>query len=243
MRKIALQISFILVAAFLCLNYTDARKAPKKILVFSKTKGFRHESIPTGIEALKQLGKKQNWQVDATEDAGAFNSATLGGYDAIVLLSNTGDVWDSTQEMALQDYVRKGGGIAGVHAAADCEYDWPWYNQLIGAYFHSHPKIQEARILVNKQQKHPSTRTLPDTWTRTDEWYNFKQVSPAIKTIMTLDEHSYEGGNMKNGHPIAWYQEFEGGKVFYTALGHTRESYSEQAFLEHLEGGIRSVMK
>ncbi len=216
--------------------------AGKKLLVFSATRGFRHESIPDGIAAIKAMGVRNHWEVVATEDTSYFTDNRIAGFSAIVLLNNTGNVFDGKGEKALQDYVHAGGGIAGVHAATDCEYDWPWYNRMMGGWFDSHP-AQQTATLHKTPLAHAATAMLPQDWSRKDEWYNFKNFNDQVKVLLLLDESSYQGGNMNGHHPAAWYQDFEGGKVFYTALGHTKESYSEPLFLQHLEAGISSVMK
>lgn len=211
------------------------------ILVFSATRGFRHASIPDGIKAIGRIAEKNNWKMVATEDSSVFNSNNLEQFSAVILLNTTGNVFGPREEAALQQYVKTGGGVVGVHAAADCEYDWPWYNQLIGGYFESHPAIQSATLVV--KERHPSTGHLASSWIHKDEWYNYKSVSPSIKVLLELDEKSYEGGKMGASHPIAWYQEFDGGRVFYTGLGHTSEAYQDEKFLMHLENGIRWGMK
>lgn len=217
-------------------------KGNKKILVYSATRGFRHSSIEKGIEAIKKIAQTNHWDVTATEDSSYFSEGKISGYSGIILLSTTGNVFDTRGEKALQDYVHAGGGIAGIHAATDCEYDWPWYNQMMGAYFESHPE-QQVATLHKTAIKHPATAMLPQDWSRKDEWYNFKNFNDKVKVILVLDEGTYKGGKMNGYHPAAWYQDFEGGKVFYTTLGHTDESYSEPLFLQHLEAGIKSVVK
>ncbi|MGW5019823.1 ThuA domain-containing protein [Streptomyces cacaoi] len=210
-----------------------------KVLVFSKTAGFRHDSIPDGIAAVRQLGSEHGFTVDATEDATAFTPQNLAGYDAVVFLSTTGDVLDDTQQAAFEGYIADGGGYAGVHAAADTEYDWPWYGGLAGAWFDSHPAIQSATVHV-EDRAHPATGHLPTEWQRTDEWYNYRS-SPRqdARVLATLDEGSYTGGNMGEDHPIAWCKRYEGGRAFYTGGGHTKESFTDDAFRRHLLGGIR----
>lgn len=213
---------------------------PDRILVFSKTAGFRHTSIEPGIAALRELGTANGFEVDATEDAAQFTAANLGRYKAVVFLSTTGDVLDNEQQAAFMGYIRGGGGFVGIHAAADTEYGWAWYGGLVGAYFKSHPAPAQARIRVEKRN-HPSTRPLPDPWNRFDEWYDFQQNprSRGVTVLLTLDETSYPGGQMGADHPIAWFHEYEGGRSWYTAGGHTEASFAEPAFLEHLMGGIR----
>lgn len=235
--------SFIvcLLSPLLLFSQPEPDPAQPAVLVFSATRGFRHSSIPDGIAALKQIAARNNWKLVATEDSSYFTPANLAQFNTVVLLNTTGNVFGAEQQTALQDYVKKGGGIAGVHAAADCEYEWPWYNKLIGAYFESHPAIQSANLIV--KEKHPSTAHLGTSWTHKDEWYNYKSVSPDIKVLLELDEKSYNGGKMGAYHPIAWRQEIDGGKMFYTGLGHTSEAYKDEKFLMHLENGIKSTFR
>jgi type 1 glutamine amidotransferase len=207
--------------------------------VFSKTAGFRHDSIPEGVAAVKSLRAENGFRVDATEDAGAFSSRNLSRYDAVVFLSTTGDVLNGAQQRAFEGYIKRGGAYVGIHAAADTEYDWEFYGGLAGAYFQSHPAIQPARIEV-EDRAHPATSHLGESWNRTDEWYNYRS-NPRDRAhiLASLDESSYSGGTMSGDHPIAWCQEYRGGRAFYTGSGHTKESYADPAFRQHLLGGIR----
>ncbi|WP_051871632.1 ThuA domain-containing protein [Streptomyces sclerotialus] len=210
-----------------------------RVLVFSKTAGFRHDSIPEGIATVKDLGAQHGFAVDATENAGAFTPGNLARYDAVVWLSTTGDVLNATQQAAFEKYIAAGGGYVGVHAAADTEYDWPFYGGLAGAYFQSHPAIQPATVRV-EDRAHPATAHLAAAWDRTDEWYNYR-TNPRERAhvLATLDETTYTGGTMGDDHPLAWCQEYRGGRAFYTGAGHTKESYADPAFRTHLLGGIR----
>ncbi|MDU0371624.1 ThuA domain-containing protein [Hymenobacter endophyticus] len=208
------------------------------VLIFSKTSGFRHESIPAGIRAIQTLGQQHNFRVDTTTNAGRFTATGLQPYQAVIFLSTTQDVLNEEQQTAFEQYIRGGRGFVGVHAATDTEYNWPWYGRLVGAYFNGHPAIQTATIQV-LNNTHPATAGLPAQWTRTDEWYNFRDLSPTLTVLATLDERTYSGGTNGSNHPIAWYHEFAGGRAFYTAGGHTTESFSEPLFQQHLLGGIR----
>ncbi|MFD3496654.1 ThuA domain-containing protein [Streptomyces sp. NPDC058678] len=210
----------------------------ERVLVFSKTAGFRHDSIPDGVAAVQQLGRTSGFKVDATEDAGAFTARNLRRYDAVVFLSTTGDVLDPAQQAAFEGYIRHGGGYVGIHAAADTEYDWEFYGGLAGAYFQSHPAIQPATVDV-EDRAHPATSDLPMTWERTDEWYNYRSnPRERAHVLASLDESSYSGGTMHGDHPIAWCQTYQGGRAFYTGGGHTKESYADPVFRRHLAGGI-----
>jgi type 1 glutamine amidotransferase len=222
-----------------CSSDPEAKPKPRaQVLVFSKTAAFRHDSIPAGIAAIRSLGRANGFSVTATEDARAFTPKRLRRLDAVVFLSTSGDVLGPRQQRAFRSYIRHGGGWVGIHSAADTEYEWPFYGRLLGAYFRSHPAIQPATIDV-ADRSHPSTRHLPVRWTRTDEWYDFRSnPRGAVHVLATLDESSYSGGTMGADHPIAWCHAFKGGRAWYTAGGHTGESYSEPLFSRHLLGGI-----
>jgi uncharacterized protein len=216
----------------------DRPRAGTRVLVFSRTKGFRHASIPDGVAAIAALGAKHGFDVESTEDPAVFTDDGLGKFAAVVFMMTTGDVLDSAQQAAFERYIRGGRGFVGVHSATDTEYDWPWYGQLVGAYFKSHPRVQEARLDV-RDRTHLSTKCLPAAWTRRDEWYDFRAAPPPeAKVLVTIDEKSYSGGQMGDVHPMVWYRAFDGGRAIYSEMGHTHESYKEQAYLDHLAGAI-----
>lgn len=217
-----------------------ARAPALRVLVFTKTAGFRHASIPAAVQAVQGLGAANGFAVDVTEDGATFSDDNLARYDAVVFLLTSGDVLDDGQQAAFQRFIRSGGGFAGVHSAADTEYDWPWYGGLVGAYFFSHPEIQTAVIDVS-EPRDGSTAGLPPRWTRTDEWYNFaSNPRGSVHVLATIDESSYSAGDGAMGpdHPIAWWHDYDGGRAWYTSGGHTDASYLEPLFLSHLLGGI-----
>ena len=224
--------------AFLFFGSAMLKHKPR-ILVFSKTRGYRHASIEAGKPAIVALGEKNGFDVDTTEDSTVFTDKNLKKYDAIVFLSTTGnDLLDSTGELAFKRFIESGKGFVGIHAATDCFYTWPWYGQLVGAYFLKHPKQQQATLHI-VDSTDISTRNLPTTWSRFDEWYNFKNIQPDLHVLITIDETSYEGGVNGANHPMAWRHTYDGGRAFYTELGHTDASYSDPLYLGHLLGGIR----
>ncbi|MCA9273763.1 MAG: ThuA domain-containing protein [Phycisphaerales bacterium] len=244
-----MKLSHILAAVVITLPVLAWSPAPKRadepthrVLVFSKTAGFRHGSIPDGVEAMRKIGESRGWSVDATEDSGVFTETGLAEYDAVVFLSTTGDVLDGAQQEAFEKFIHSGKGYMGIHAAADTEYDWPWYASLVGAQFKSHPSIQEATIHV-LDQHHPSTKHLGAHWVRTDEWYDYRSMpADEVSKLLALDETTYEGATMGDSHPIAWCHEYDGGRSFYTGGGHTSESFTEPDFVRHLEGGLAWVL-
>jgi cytochrome c len=212
-----------------------------RALVFSKTTDFRHDSIPQGIDAIAKLGVEHRFGVDSTEDAARFSDEILARYKVVVFLNTTGDVLDAGEKAAFERYIQSGGGFVGIHSASDTEYRWPWYGRLVGAYFASHPEIQRATIRI-ANASHPSTKSLPASWERTDEWYNFRSnPRGTVRVLARLDESSYSGGTMGADHPIAWCQQIDRGRSWYTAMGHTAESYGEPLFRLHLLGGIESA--
>ena len=223
----------------LVLFFSCKQESPR-VLVFSKTKGYRHESITAGKAALQKLGAEKGFAVDTTEMAEDFTEENLKKYQAVVFLSTTMDVLDDAQQNVFKRFIQGGGGFVGIHAAADTEYDWWWYGKLVGAYFKSHPKTQEAKF--KKVKPFGDGVNLPDEWIRTDELYNYKKISDDIIPIFMLDETSYEGGENGDNHPIAWYHDFDGGRSFYTGMGHTNESYADPLFLDHVYQGILYAM-
>lgn len=208
------------------------------VLVFSKTSGFRHDSIPAGIAALQQLGRQRGFNVEASEDVAAFTDERLATVKAVVFLSTTGEILNAAEQAAFERFIRRGGGFVGIHSASDTEYDWPFYGALVGAYFSGHPDIQTATIQI-EDAGHPPTGSLPRAWARRDEWYNFRSNPRGTVTVLaTLDERTYAGGTMAPDHPIIWSHMYEGGRSWYTAGGHTSESFSEALFLDHLGKAI-----
>ena len=241
MKKIFLLLS----VSILILSCNSTKKSDfltkKNVLVFTKTNGFRHSSIETGVKALKEIASENQWAVQHSEDSLIFNSENLKDFDLVIFLNTTGDILGEEQQVAFQNYMESGGKFFGVHAASDTEYEWPWYGEFIGGYFVSHPKTQKARVV--KKEKHKTVEAFPDSFERTDEWYNFKNLNPDVKVTLTLDESSYEGG--KNGvyHPHAWYHKVGDGKMYYTGGGHTEESYSEPQFRQHLEDVMKWLVE
>ncbi|MFH0241381.1 ThuA domain-containing protein [Streptomyces sp. HK10] len=209
----------------------------ERILVFTRTTGYRHDSIPHGFEAFRDLGGRLGLTVEATEEPGVL-AAALGGCRAVVFLSTSGEVLTPESREALRAYAAAGGAFAGVHAAATTEYDWPWYGELLGARFERHPELQPG-VAVVEDRDHPATAHLDAAWPFTDEWYDFR-VSPRgrVRVLVRADESTYEGGGMGEDHPLAWCHENTGGRSFYTALGHSPGAYDDPAFRRHLLGGL-----
>jgi len=211
------------------------------ILVFHKTEDYVHESIGVGLAMIDYLGSRHDFNVFISEDASQFTSENLKNFEAVVFLNTTGDVLNSEQQKAFEQFIQNGGGFVGIHSAADTEYNWPWYGKLVGAYFESHPKQQKASIHI-KDTTHLSTKHFPVTWEHFEEYYNYKNIDPYIKVLAQLDETTYEGGTNGSFHPFSWYREFDGGKMFYTGLGHRIDTYSHDFFVEHILGGIEYVL-
>jgi type 1 glutamine amidotransferase len=233
MKKI---ISFLIIIMMVA-SFTYSQEQAE-VLIFAKTSGYYHTSIPAGMKCIVDACSTEDIKVDTTRDAMAFTENSLKKYKVVVFLNTTGDILDEMQQEALISYVRAGGGFVGVHAATDTEYDWPWYNKLVGAYFLSHPEQQQATIRVI-DKNHPATSMLPEQWVRTDEWYNFKDMNTDVKVLAYLDEATYKGGENGEKHPFIWYHEYEGGRAFYTGVGHRDDNYLEPLVQQHLLGAIK----
>jgi PKD repeat protein len=234
----------------------DNTSARFRALIFSKTAAFRHDSIPQGITAIQTLGTQNNFQVDATEDGSMFRDDILSHYKTVIWLETTGDVLTDTQQAAFERFIRAGGGYVGIHSAADTEYTWPWYGALVGAYFRDHPNGTPAGTVVVEDTTDPSTQGLPARWARTDEWYNFQTYlnpvngggtsatpynprdNTALHILLTMDTSTYTGAAPAGDHPISWCHRYDGGRSWYTGMGHTQASYSESLFLGHILAGI-----
>jgi type 1 glutamine amidotransferase len=213
---------------------------PPRVLLYSKTTGFRHDSIEEGVSALALACKERGYEVLATEDPASFHAVRLARFDVALFLNTNGEVLDEMGRQGLKAFVRSGKGFVGVHGAAATEPDWPWFGALVGATFKAHPAVQPAVVAV-ADAEHPATKHLAKSWRRTDEWYGFHEnPREKVRVLLTLDEASYEPGDGAMGadHPLAWCHDLEGGRAFYSGLGHTKESYRENAFVEHLAGGI-----
>lgn len=226
MPKSFLPIIFSLVSFF--------GSAQERVLVFHETEGYRHASIETGIQTIQEIANQDNFQVEVSQDSRFFEENDLSQFDLIIFLNTTGDILNREEERAFEAYMDTGGNFFGIHAAADTEFDWNWYGDLVGAYFDGHPKIQKARIEV-LQRDHYTLEHLDEEWFRKDEWYNYKEIRSGLNVLMKLDESSYKGGTNGGDHPIAWYQNYIGGGIsIYTGGGHTVDSYSEPDFVEHI---------
>lgn len=217
---------------------SGCRASPSRVLLFTRTAGYRHESIGAGKTAILQLGPTHGFSVDTTENPLYLTEDSLKHYSAVIFLHTTGELLERPAQVDLQRFIEAGGGFVGIHAAADAEYDWWWYGRMVGGYFNGHPAIQPATLVVT-DSSNPMTRGLPRRWTRTDEWYNFKRLIPDLHVLLSIDERSYQGGTNGSSHPMTWYHEYEGGRSWYTELGHTQESWADSLYLNLVAGGIR----
>lgn len=237
---ITLITSFIFVVCCNTIYAQTTKNENPNILVFSKTNGWRHTSIPAGIKALEKMGVKNHWKIEFTEDSLVFDDAQLNKYHLIVFLNTTGNILNITGKKAFEKYITDGGNFVGIHAASDTEFEWPFYEKMIGAQFKSHPKQQTATLNVHHNTNHPSIKHYNATFEKYDEWYNFKKpVNTSVTVLIDIDESSYEGERMGGFHPISWYQNFEGGRIFYTAMGHDEATYVNKDFLTHVQEGIK----
>ncbi|MFP4844963.1 ThuA domain-containing protein [Winogradskyella sp. PE311] len=233
--------------AFICLfiillslEALQSQESNPNILVFSKTEGHYHKSIPTGIDFMTELAQRNNWNISFSKDSNNFKAENLKQYNVLVFLNTSGDLFDENQKKALKKYMANGNGFVGIHAASNTEMEWPWFTEMIGATFRDHPKVQNATLHIDKTSEHPAINHLSDTEVFKDEWYNFlKPVAKHVNVLASLDEDSYQGKKMNTkNHPITWYHHYDGGRVFYTGMGHTNEIYQDTRFEKLIKGAI-----
>ncbi|MFA9390716.1 MAG: ThuA domain-containing protein [Prolixibacteraceae bacterium] len=224
---------------------------PLKLLIFSKTNGYRHASIPSGLEALNKLATENNWQITASEDSSIFTTQQLSNIDLVIFLSTSGDVLGSAEQQALQHFVESGKGLLTIHSGTDTEYNWPWYSQAIGTHFLGHPPTQKAKVLI-EDRNNPATVCFPDSiWEAEDEWYSFRSnPRPDVHVLVSMDEQSYDvddnrwfaGAKQRMGdHPIVWYRKVGKGIVFQSGFGHTNEMFTNPVYLCHIKGAIEWI--
>ena len=235
-RTFIILVSFL--ACSLSLQFCGSGDKGPRVLIFNKSEFYVHACMPAAVEALQKICRDNNWQVDVTDDAEVFTEKKLRRYAAIVFLNTAGDVLNPTQQVEFERYIQAGGGYAGIHTAIDTEHNWKWYGRLVGGRFDGNMEEQNATILVLDRQN-AATQHLDSIWQRHDEWFNLKDLSPNLNVLLSLDEKTCAGGQMGNFHPLAWYHDFDGGRAFFTALGHPTEAYSDPAFLQHLTGGLK----
>ncbi len=236
------RFAVVVTALLTALVATEARALEGRVLVFSKTAGYRHASIEPAVASLQAIAPARAWTITPTEDAAVFTDGTLAQIDVILFMSTSDDILDDAQQAGLQTFVEAGGGFVGVHSASATEEAWPWYRELIGARFVDHPAPQQATVHVVAPD-HPACAGLPLEWSRFDEWYNFDaSPSRAVDVLLQLDETTFDGGTMGADHPIAWTHVLGDARVFYTGGGHTNEAWADPLWVDHVANGIDWVI-
>ena len=218
-------------------------KNKKTLLVLTITEGFVHtEAIAIGKITLTELGDQNHYNILHASKGAAVSTDIFSKVDAVVFLCTTLDIFDDIQQQAFEAFIKNGGGYVGIHSAADTEYDWPWYGKLVGGYFISHPAGTPNAQIETVDTDNSITNHLPKNWTIEDEWYNYNFTNDQIQVLLYLDENSYTGGTNGNYHPITWYHAYDGGKAFYTGLGHWEKTYGDARFITLLKKGIQYVL-
>ena len=213
-----------------------------KVLAFSQVEPgiYHHLSNLDGIALIEKLGKSRGWDVDVTHDSGSFNSARLAQYDVVAFINSTGDILNEDQQTAFEKYIQNGGGYVGTHSAADTEHGWDWYGKMIGGYFKSHPEVDQVATAKLENRNHPANALMTEAGEILEEWYSYTanvRGKPGFTVLMTVDESTYEGGEMGADHPITWTHDYDGGRAFYTGFGHFFQA--DHPFLaDMLAGGV-----
>lgn len=236
MRIVLLFINFFLFpfdTDINCLNCSSNNSY--SVLVITETKGWVHDSIESGLKLIQNIGNKNNFNVYHSDNSSVITYKNLKEIKTIIFLNTTEEILTDVEQKVMESFIKSGKGFVGVHAAADTEYNWQWYGKLVGAYYRNHPEVMNGKILTIN---HKITNHLDSEWEIEDEWYNFDYVNYDINILLNLDEDSYIGGEHPDYHPITWYHEYDGGRSFYTGLGHTKEVYEDERFIKLLEKGI-----
>ena len=236
MRIVLLFINFFLFpfdTDINCLNCSSNNSY--SVLVITETKGWVHDSIESGLKLIQNIGNKNNFNVYHSDNSSVITYKNLKEIKTIIFLNTTEEILTDVEQKVMESFIKSGKGFVGVHAAADTEYNWQWYGKLVGAYYRNHPEVMNGKILTIN---HKITNHLDSEWEIEDEWYNFDYVNYDINILSHLDEDSYIGGEHPDYHPITWYHEYDGGRSFYTGLGHTKEVYEDERFIKLLEKGI-----
>ncbi len=255
--KTPLKVAFFFAFLLLLSEQTIAQKQFKALLI-TETAGWHHESIDNGIVAIQNLAATHNFEVVRQQQAIKITEDWLKNFDVVIFLSTTSDIFEDDEQTAFEKYIQSGKGYVGIHAASDTEYDWVWYTKLVGRMFHIHPAQQTAKLKI-LDHNFPGLEHFPNAMLWTDEWYEIGEDKvPDLHNLIAVDENSYDpavtwekrdldangnlvdrlGKGMGKLHPISWYHAFDGGRAFYTALGHIEKVYENQWFLDHLYGGI-----
>ncbi|KAL7417761.1 trehalose utilization-domain-containing protein [Mrakia frigida] len=231
--------------------------ADPSVLVYTRTAGFRHDSIPTAIEAFKQQGPLYNISFSFSENPSLFSDDGLNGFDAIAFVSNSDEVLDQSGKDAFLRWLQKGGNFLGVHAGCACLFTTEFFQNEVGALFDYHPTLQQVTFLP-LNTTHPAMTNIPARWTFEEEVYYFRSDPRTVgaTVLMTVDESSYnDTGGVSTGtydqgspHPIAWYQDptsavtvsssVKAGRSFFTSLGHNNATWEDPVFLEHVMKGL-----
>ena len=235
--KFTIKINLIFASILFSVLQSNAQEKTNRVLIFSKTAGYHHASIPAGIAAIMKLGIQDHFLVDTTTNSNYFCDDSLKHYSAVIFLSPSGNILDTAQKTDFKRFIEAGGGFMGIHAASTPEKAWTWYGHLVGAVFVNHPEPQTGNVIVADHQNN-ATKHLPEQFSWKDEWYNFRDIQPDLHVLLQADESSYKGGTNGKDHPLAWYHEYDGGRSFYTALGHFDEAYTNPLFIKHIEAGI-----
>ena len=251
MSKVAICLAIALLA---CNAFAADAPAKKKVLVYTRNfvtngRGFVHDNIPNCIACIKKLGQENNFDVEASDDSSVFTPDNLKQYAVIVFGNANNEAFETqSQRDAFRRWYRAGGGFVGIHSASGSEREWPWYWSLLGGKFRRHAKLQPFEVRV-ADPDHPATKDLPATFTWTDECYYLDNLSKNIHPLLVTDTsklddpHKSEGDVFKGAMPLAWSQEFEGGRSFYTSLGHRKESYEDPIMVNQIRGGILWAME
>ncbi len=245
---LALFIAGILPADAFAQRRKEVKWKKVNLLIYTRNgKGYVHDNIPAAVQAIKDLGVKKGFHTEVSDDPAVFTEDNLKKYQALVFTSTNNNVFDNdTQKVAFMRYVQAGGGFVGIHSVTGTERKWDWFKRLVGGTFVRHAKFQKfSERIVDKN--HPSTASLPEHWENEDECYYITTINPDLHVLVAHDLTTVEDKEKPEIYgstfPSVWCHEFDGGRQWYTALGHSAAKYSDPVFMQHILGGIEWVVQ
>jgi type 1 glutamine amidotransferase len=241
------KVYFLYIILFLFFTTMCEQGAEKHVLIYTKNgEGYVHDNIPASVEALKKICDASGISYVVSEDPAIFDPGFKDRFDGVIFSNTNNEVFENDQQRQIfKEFIQSGGGYVGIHIACGSERNWPWYWAMAGGKFVRHPQYQPFDIKVI-DGGHPSTNFLPHTWRWEDECYFMNQLNPDINVLLAADlgtvndpeMEKYPGDIFGDLFPLAWYHEYDGGREFFTALGHDIEHYKDDNYIKHLTGGI-----
>ena len=223
-----------------------------KVLVYTRNgKGYVHDNIESSVKAIQKLAAEKGFSVVAGDDPSVFTEDNLKQYSFLLFPNTNNDVFETDdQRLAFRRYIESGGGFVGLHSVLGTERNWTWFKMMLGGSFAWHPKFQPLTLKII-DPAHPTAKGVPANWTKGDECYFMKEMYPGIKVVLAHDlshlskdeEEKIQKnvGSFARYYPASWHQQFDGGTIWITTLGHDKKDYEDKTYLNHIFQGMEFV--